>query len=52
MLDWVLNTPLFTTTFSYRERSEQKDKQNPKNFQTAKSGAALDDNQESMGPLL
>ena len=58
MFDWALNTPLFTTSFSYRKRSEQKINnlrtfysKELKNFQTAKSGAPLDNTYESNGSI-
>ena len=37
MFVWVLNTPLFTTTFSLEKKSEWKEKQSSDilNFQTA-----------------
>ena len=60
MFDWVLNnTPSFTIIFSYRKRSEWKDKQSSdillsgtqKIFRQQKRGPVLDDNYESNGSI-
>ena len=59
MFDWVLNTPLFTTIFSFRKKSELKisslrtfySKELRKFSNSKKSGAALDDTYELMGPF-